>query len=133
MSVELIVISNPEQYDIARLLFREYADSLESDTCLKSFEEELQEIQTQYGLPLGGIILLKFEGEWIGCAGVRRDNENTAELKRMYVRPPYQGKGFGHELLTACLQLAKSLHYSKLRLDTLQTMKAAQHFRHSSS
>jgi putative acetyltransferase len=127
MSLELIVISQPGQYDTARLMFREYADSITTDLCFQSFQEELQQIETQYGLPTGGIILLKFNDEWIGCAGIRRINEHTAELKRMYIRPPYQGKGLGHELLNASLQLAKSLHYSKLRLDTLETMKVAQH------
>lgn len=127
MSIELIVISGDEQYNIARMMFREYAASVEGDTCFQSFDKELEDIHIQYGLPTGGIILLKYNDEWIGCAGVRRVNENTAELKRMYVRPNFQGQGFGHELLNASLQFAKSLHYSRLRLDTLENMKVAQH------
>lgn len=50
------------------------------------------------------------EGELLGCAGLRllRGTPETAELKRMYVRPAGRGASLGRGLLLAVEQSAKS-------------------------
>jgi putative acetyltransferase len=116
----------PEDYTMARQLFREYATAIGIDFCFQNFEKELEEIAQQYGPPTGGLILCGFENEVAGCAGIRGIDNETAELKRMYIKPAWQGKGWGKQLLDASLQLAKHLHYSKIRLDTFPSMKAAR-------
>ncbi len=115
-----------EDYETAKNLFREYAAYIKTDLCFQDFEKELLEISSQYGPPTGGIILCKAGNEIIGCAGIRKLNNETAELKRMYLQPAYHGKGWGRQLLGQALLLAKTMGYKKVRLDTLPSMQTAQ-------
>lgn len=52
---------------------------------------------------------------------------NTAELKRMFVLPEYQGKGYGRLLLNYAIDYAKEHKYNKIFLDTRKQFSAAQH------
>ncbi len=123
--IKYILADSPVHYEHARRLFREYADHIEVDLCFQGFEKELTELEKQYGPPEGGILLVRSGEEFVGCAGIRKISERTAELKRMYLQPSLQGKGLGRELLSRSMQLAKQLGYTSVRLDTLQRMKAA--------
>ena len=46
-------------------------------------------------------------------------------MKRLYVKPEYQGNGIGKALAVRICELGKEMGYEKMRLDTLETMKAA--------
>ncbi|MFH1296814.1 MAG: GNAT family N-acetyltransferase [Bacteroidota bacterium] len=79
----------------------------------------------QYGPPQGGAFLLIIDGNAVGCVGIRQFEPGIAELKRMYIQPPYRGKGYGKALLDAYVSIARSLGYRKIRLDTLKSMERA--------
>ena len=48
------------------------------------------------------------------------------EIKRMYVRPQFRGKGIGRASLEALVDEARESGYPKVRLDSARFMKAAQ-------
>lgn len=123
--MQLIQISTEEQYTAAAQLFQEYAAWLGVDLCFQGFEEEVKDLQKMYSLPVGGIILCEINGKFVGCVGVRRIDDQRAELKRMYVQPQQQQKGIGTALLENALELAKECGYEKIQLDTLNTMTPA--------
>lgn len=124
--VSYFIAKNENDFETARGLFREYAESLGVDLCFQNFSGELETIAQQYNLPLGGLYLAFFDGLPAGCAGVRRLDDKTAELKRMFVKDEYRGHKIGVKLLELAIGLAKQLGYSKLKLDTLQDMVKAQ-------
>lgn len=114
------------EFELGKKLFEEYAGSLQVDLSFQDFDNELKVIDRQYNQP-GGALLLVFAGDAaVGCAGIRKIDGHTAELKRMYVRDEYRGYKIGVTLLEQSLQIAQSLGYKKIRLDTLQDMKKAQ-------
>ncbi len=123
--MEYIVADKKEDYDAAILLFKEYAAGLDIDLSFQNFDEELEQLQTMYAGPVGGIVLCKDKHEYIACIGIRKLNQLTAEIKRMYVKPEYRGEKIGSELVKRALQLAKKCDYNSVRLDTLNTMKPA--------
>jgi putative acetyltransferase len=125
MPVEFIRAASAADYQAAASLFREYAAWLGIDLSFQDFENELLELRDQYGPPNGGIILCRSGDAYIGCAGVREWEGEEAELKRMYLQPQQQGKGFGKRLLTETLELARELGYKSIRLDTLDKLEAA--------
>jgi ribosomal protein S18 acetylase RimI-like enzyme len=114
------------EFEQARVLFKEYADMLGVDLSFQDFEKELGNIHVQYNKPDGSLLLVFTNDNPVGCAGVRRLDEHTAELKRMYVKNGYRGRRIGVELLKLSLNMAKALGYKKIRLDTLENMVKAQ-------
>lgn len=76
--------------------------------------------------PPYGRLLLAFDGDRaVGIACMRRIREEMGEIKRMYVRPRYRGKGIGRALLDALLEEARAIGYPTVRLDSTRFMDAA--------
>lgn len=122
---EFIIAKSDEEYSIAASLFKEYAVWLNIDLGFQHFEEELLELKRMYAEPDGGIILGKKENDFIACVAIRKISNDMAELKRMFVQPAYQRRGIGKELLEKAVTLANDLHYTCIRLDTLNYMTPA--------
>lgn len=126
-SVEFSLAQSAEQYDQGRILFREYADSLGFGLEFQDFEGELAGIEKKYGPPGGALILCRHitQQQYVGCVAIRQLNVQTAELKRLYVRPPFRKLKLGRHLLQQALHQARLLGYERIRLDTLPTFQAA--------
>ena len=114
------------EFEDGRKLFEEYVASLGVDLSFQDFSKELQVIDRQYNQPEGALLLAYHDGVAIACAGVRKLDDSTAELKRMYVRDGFKGQGIGVQLMQRSLQAAREQGYRKIRLDTLKTMIKAQ-------
>lgn len=123
--MEILTAHTPADFQTGKRLFLEYAQSLDFNLCFQNFEQELADIQAQYGEPNGCLLLVKNGDDAIGCVGVRRWEGDIAELKRMYLRPETRGQGLGRRLLQTALDQARSFGYRSIRLDTLPTMQAA--------
>ncbi len=76
--------------------------------------------------PQSIIYLVIFDDVIAGMGGLRKLTEDVVEVKRMYVKPEFRGKGLGKSLLDKLLETAKNCGYSKVCLDTGVFMKAAQ-------
>lgn len=114
-----------QDYTEAGELFKEYAASIKISLDFQHFDDELDGLKTMYAEPHGGIILVKEQEEMIGCVAVRKIDNNTGELKRMYIKPGHQNRGIGKILLEKALQLARECNYSLVKLDTLNSMLPA--------
>ncbi len=63
----------------------------------------------------------------IGSGSIRSYDENTVELKRVYVIPNEQGKGIGTELVSKLIEWAKELGYKKMILETGELLAESCH------
>ena len=84
----------------------------------------------EYHYMQNGCFWCLFDNEiLVGTVALRLlDAENkTAELKRMFILPEYQGKGYGRKLLEFAVAYAKKQQYNKICLDTRKQFFAAQH------
>ena len=65
----------------------------------------------------------------IGTVAIRKidDEKRIAELKRMFVLPEFQGKGYGRLLLEHAVKCAREQHYHKIYLDTRKQFSVAQY------
>ncbi|MEV0094989.1 GNAT family N-acetyltransferase [Streptomyces sp. NPDC050738] len=73
------------------------------------------------GPPGGAFLVARGEdGEFLGCAGVRlmAGVADTAELKRMFVRPAGRGAGLGRGLLLAAEEAARALGATRVVCET---------------
>jgi GNAT superfamily N-acetyltransferase len=90
------------------------------------WDEDLDEIESLY-LDSGGEFLVGvLDGEVVAMGALRRTSPETAELKRMRVKPGLQGRGYGQTLLDALHRRAAELGYSTLHLDTTVQQRAAR-------
>ena len=109
-----------------RTLFREYADSLGVNLDYQGFEDELRDLPGKYAPPAGTLLLAYNDDDLVGCVGVRPLDDETAEMKRLFVRPAGRGMGLGRTLAEAAIRFATATGYSRMRLDTLPQMDRAQ-------
>ena len=69
--------------------------------------------------PPGGAFLVAYlAGEPVGCAGLVRLDEDTGEVKRMYVAPAARRRGLARALLACLEEAALAAGYARVRLDT---------------
>lgn len=129
-SVQFITPENPEEWELTRQIFREYAQSLKVDLCFQNFEDELRDLPGEYAGPKGALLLALVDKELAGCCALRPldnvDYPNAAEMKRLYVRKAFRGFGLGRQLADAILDAARRTGYACVLLDTLDDMEAAR-------
>jgi ribosomal protein S18 acetylase RimI-like enzyme len=123
---QILRAETDDHFAAARALFEEYAASLGVDLCFQNFAEELAHLAKQYGAP-DGCLLLAFEGNQpMACVALRRLDDETCEMKRLYVQPQFRHLKIGRRLVETILAEARQLNYRRMRLDTLPAMTTAQ-------
>jgi GNAT superfamily N-acetyltransferase len=91
-------------------------------------DQLIAELPGAYRPPRGEILLWFEDDRVVACGAIRELEPKIAEIKRIYVRSDYRGKGFGHPFVRALIDHARRLGYEILRVDTLPTMQAAIEF-----
>jgi putative acetyltransferase len=109
-----------------RALFREYAEWVAVDLSFQGFAEELAALPGEYVEPHGTLLLCVVAQVPAGCVAVRRWQADTCEMKRLYVRLESRGKGCGLFLAQRAIEWAGRRSYTRMLLDTLPSMTAAQ-------
>jgi len=110
------------QLEEVRALFLEYAQSLGFSLCFQGFDEELRALPGIYAPPRGRLLLATEDGSPAGCVGLHEWDGPAAEMKRLYVRPAFRGRGLGRVLTDAALTDARALGYRSVRLDTIPSV-----------
>lgn len=113
-------------------LFSEYTkmliagdETMQEYLSLQNYDEELNHLEEKYGLPQGRIYVAYDEGKPAGCVGLRKINGTDCELKRLFVRPEFRGKGLGRQMTVRVIEDAKEIGYKAIYLDTLPFLSPA--------
>jgi len=87
--------------------------------------EQLYPSESRHGFSVQRLIadsvafyLIRDNGIPAGCGGIKLFGTEFGELKRMYVRPQFRGRGFGKLMLNHLTDYARSQGVKVLRLET---------------
>jgi GNAT superfamily N-acetyltransferase len=109
-----------ERVDQARELFLEYAQSLGFSLCFQNFDQEFAGLPGDYAPPEGRLLLAEYESQLAGCVALHTLEPGICEMKRLYLRPHFRGKGVGRALAQRIITEARQIGYRRMRLDTVE-------------
>jgi ribosomal protein S18 acetylase RimI-like enzyme len=118
--------------DAVRELWSEYGAATDASGAFaqalaaQDFAGELASLPGVYAPPSGCLLLARLGEEPVGCVAFRSLDAWACEMKRLYVRPAHRHCGVGRMLAEAAIRTAAVAGYSRMRLDTLPSMKTAQ-------
>ena len=72
-------------------------------------------------------IVVYEENRVIGGGAIRRYDDETIELKRVFVHTEYQGQGIGSRLVSLLMEWAVELGYKKMILETGELLAESCH------
>ena len=118
--------------DDVRSLFAAYTDGLLAQDpgvrrhlSAQHYGDELRDPAVKYGPPDGRLYLARADGQAVGCIALRRLDGDRCEMKRLYVRPEYRGRGIAGQLIRRITEDARQLGCRHLLLDTLPALEDA--------
>jgi len=76
--------------------------------------------------PAGFFFVARLDGRPVGCGALRRVDETTGEIKRMWTAPAARGAGVARRIIATIEATARRSGWSTLRLDTNRALKEAQ-------
>ena len=129
-----ILPATTQDIEEVRTLFGEYSRLVSEALCFQNFDQELEALPGSYAPPEGALLIARdgekaarsrTGGEAAGCVALRRLDERTGEMKRMYVRDVYRGSGLGRRLALAIIDEARKRKYGRVVLDTLPKLAPA--------
>jgi len=81
-------------------------------------EEVLSGAPADFAGPGDAFLVVSDGGRPVACGGIKRLDDRTGEIKRMYVVPEARGRGVARALLGFLEGTARELGYTRVRLDT---------------
>jgi GNAT superfamily N-acetyltransferase len=120
MAVE-ILRAGPADRNAAYAIVSEYCQALNVVV-----RDDPEAFCKEYFGPAGGFWLALAGGQPVGCIALRKlPSPGCAEIKRMYVREEWRGRGISQKLLQAAERFARESGYQWIYLDTTDGMQAA--------
>lgn len=117
MRIERVTAGEGEQ--TARELVHEYMLSWGVDDITDpELLDELDRLMDHYGPPDGCTLVAHGAEAPLGVVAFKKVDEQTCEMKRMYVRPAGRRMGVGRALALALMDEARAQGYRRMRLDT---------------
>jgi GNAT superfamily N-acetyltransferase len=124
--IEIRTAADPEALATAKRLIGDHFAAHFQHHDQTASEKIINALPEPYVPPRGGLWVAFVDGKGSGCAALREIDDETAEVKRMYVDPEMRGNGIARLLASHVIQKARDIGYKRLRLGTLATMKPAQ-------
>lgn len=126
---------NKPEVEVARALFAQYRDFLESAASTHCFNfprylEEIAALPAPYTNPNGELLIALADGQPAACIAYRQaagESATTCEIKRLFVLPAFRGQSLARTLIAEALSRAAARGFTRAILDTDIVSMAAAH------
>jgi len=88
-------------------------------------DKDISNIQRNYIDRKGYFAIIEDKGNVVGSYGIFRLSDDVCELRKMYLKSQYQGRGLGKLMMEDALIKAKELGFKKMVLETNSVLKEA--------
>ncbi len=105
--------------DQVRAMLREYHARFAPDPDFHPFEAEIAALPGDYAPPAGRLLIALVDGRAAGVVALRPLAPGVCEMKRLFVRGGFHGRGLGRQLMVRLLEEARGAGYDTMRLDTI--------------
>jgi putative acetyltransferase len=112
---------------VAQRIFRpeispqEFYDILEKENEL----QDMDDYQNVYEENRGLFLVVTEEEKVVGTGAVKKLDEGTAELKRLWLLEEYHGQGIGYQIMLNLMRFARENGYACIRLQTTHSQTRA--------
>lgn len=104
--------------DSSNIHFVELVTMLDNDLKIRDGEDHAFFMKYNKIDTIKQVVIAYFENSAIGCGAIKDYNENTVEVKRMFVRPQNRGKGVAGMILSELEKWALEFNYTNTILET---------------
>ncbi len=107
-------------YRVAHRLFRDTRPLEEAVAYYESKGElhDIDDLMQIYLANKGIFLVMTDEDQIIGTGAIRRLDDTTCELKRVWLLFDYHGKGLGYRMIQELFAFARETGYRRIRLET---------------
>lgn len=134
MKNKAIKITPIEQYQIDEAkqvvisVCLEIWNGLLNEDDLKDYDSmsDIDNVQSHYFDSNGTFLVLLDENRVVGTGAIRKLDDETCELKRMWFLKEYRGKGYGLQMAQMLFDFAKQAGYQKIKLDLANEERQSQ-------
>ncbi len=124
MELEIRKFQKQDEPEVKRLIdsimHSEFADALGAFPA-----DDLENISDYYSKAGEAFYVALDKGKIIGSIGVKKEDDRTALIRRIFVFPQYRGKHLGRNLLDKALNFCKEVGYQEVIFKTTSQMKDA--------
>jgi len=113
---------------LAAVIAQEHPASTDATALIAELDALLEPLyarQSRHGFSVEKLLadgvaffVIRDDGQPAGCGGIKLFGKDFGEIKRMYVRPAFRGRGFGKLMLDYLADFALSNGVNILRLET---------------
>ncbi|MBE0668951.1 MAG: GNAT family N-acetyltransferase [Anaerolineales bacterium] len=89
---------------------------------------DVDNFQQEYSENRGLFLVVMDGSRLVGTGAIKKLEEQTAELKRLWLLEEYHGQRIGYQVVTCLLDFARAHSYKKVRLQTSQRQRRAIEF-----
>lgn len=124
MDAKLVITAVAQRIFEPEKTVQEFYDILEEEDELHDVEDYLHSYNQSRGL----FLVVMDDDKLVGTGGVRQLEQDTAELKRLWLLEEYHGQKIGYRVVAQLLDFSRSHGYKKVRLQTSQRQERAIRF-----
>jgi putative acetyltransferase len=122
--MRILLADNPPTLVAARALVRAHLELHSVDQA--SIQRVVDVLPAPYTPPTGALWVAYDDDDPLGCAAFQTIAPDTAELKRVFVRPEARRRGVARALTEHAIETIRARGYASVRLGTQSTAIGAQ-------